>query len=118
MIDINIIQNYKLQLKNIDSQLDNLNMPNYGNILSNIGIQILNLGNQMIYNLMKMHLFEIDYLNLLQQIQNIENQTKNIEIEINNNINMKNNQMNIMNMQMNQINNNILLKMILIFQYK
>ena len=100
MANINIqLQNYKFQLKNIESQFENImNIPNL-NLVVNTGIQILNVGLQMISSVMQMHIFEIDYLNLNQQIQNIKTQILNIEMEINNNINMKMNQIN--NMQMN-----------------
>ena len=47
-----------------------------------------------------MRIFEIDYLNLNIQIQNIKTNMLNIEMEINNNINMKMNQINNMQMQM------------------
>ena len=57
-----------------------------------------------------MRIFEIDYLNLNIQIQNIKTKMLNIEMEINNNINMKMNQINNMQMQMNQMNNFMLKK--------
>ncbi len=62
----------------------------------------------MLYSTMQMHIYEIDYLNLKQQIQNITTQIQNIEFEINNNINMKMNQMNNIPMQINHMNQMIL----------
>ena len=56
-----------------------------------------------------MHIFDVDYPNLNQQIQNIKKQMLNIEIEINNNMNMKMNQINNMQIQMNQMNNLMLM---------
>ena len=110
MSNINIqLQNYKYQLKNIESQLDDsINMQNL-NQVANMGIQILNVGIQVLYSIMQMHAFDVDYPNLNQQIQNIKKQMLNIEIEINNNMNMKMNQINNMQIQMNQMNNLMLM---------
>jgi hypothetical protein len=103
------LQNYKFQLKNIESQLDDsINMQNL-NQVANMGIQILNVGIQVLYSVMQMHVFDVDYPNLNQQIQNIKKQMLNIEIEINNNMNMKMNQINNMKIKMDQMNNLMLM---------
>ena len=96
MADMNIqLQNYKYHLKNIESQLDaQFNMQNL-NPVSNLGIQVLNIGIQMLDSGMKKHIFNIDYLNLNQQIQNIKTQLQNVEIEININMSMKIDQINL-----------------------
>ena len=73
MANINIqLQNYKFQLKNIESQFENIMNPPNLNLVINMGIQILNVGLQMISSVMQKHIFEIDYLNLNIQIQNIK----------------------------------------------
>ena len=110
MYNINIqLQNYKFQLKNIESQLvDSINMQNL-NQVANMGIQILNVGIQVLYSIMQMHVFDVDYPNLNQQIQNIKKQMLNIEVEINNNMNMKMNQINNMKIKMDQMNNLMLM---------
>ena len=103
------LQNYKFQLKNIESQLDDkINLQNLNQVV-NMGIQILNIGSQMIYSVMKMHIFDVDYNNLNQQIQNIKMQIQNVEIEINKNMSMKINQINNIQIQMNQMNNLLML---------
>ena len=53
MSNINIqLQNFKYKLKNIESQLDDsINMQNL-NQVPNVGIQILNVGIQVLYSVM------------------------------------------------------------------
>ena len=53
MANINIqLQNYKFQLKNIESQFENIMNPPNLNLVINMGIQILNVGLQMISSVM------------------------------------------------------------------
>ena len=92
------IQNIKIQLKNIESLLDNISMminmpnPNTKSQLENISIQMLNLGIEIFNS-------SLPFIGITNTLESI-NQLNNISLQIQNLINTLNNNKN------NMLNNN------------